>query len=153
MRRGRDMDRSGSCALAFCIWVAVLPARAETVPMLKPGLWRMTKTGFVDGRRIVESKCVGEQTEQPILEGNLPGAACGKPIVLRVAAGHTMTMTCRMDELTLSTTATVSGDYARRIRFNFVMDATGPTVLYGQTPRRMRSTVLAVRLGECPSGP
>lgn len=139
-------------ALLAALVAASAPAAAEESPKLKPGLWRMTESGIAKATKM---RCVTELEGQPTLEGyDLPGSTCGAPTFTRNAAGHTAMMVCQMAVLTLTVTASLRGDYDRKVRYDFAMEASEPAILAGAPPKtlRKRSTMVAVRVGDCRPG-
>lgn len=137
-------------ALVLAALVAAsAPVYAAELPKLKPGLWRLARTGSVNR---AETVCVTTREGQPTLQGDLPGATCDPPSVATIPGGHTETMVCRMGDMTLTTTATIRGNYERRVRYDFVMEASEPAILAGAPPklRRQRWTTIAERVGNCP---
>lgn len=141
--------RIAARALPLAALVAAsVPAAAEELPKLKPGLWRMTRTGDV---KRTDTVCVTAHEGQPTLRGDFAGGTCAPPTVARISGGHTETIVCQMGDLTLTTIATIRGDYERKVRYDFVMEGSEPAILAGAPPkvRRLRWMTVRERLGDC----
>ena len=106
--------------ISFCLGTALLAAlpaagaRADEMPLRKPGLWEMkiAKTGSVLPEMTMQH-CTDETTDKQMSTTFSPVAkeACSKRDIAKTATGYTLDSVCSVGGATMISHADVTGDF------------------------------------------
>ena len=106
--------------ILFCLGTALLAAlpaagaRADEMPVRKPGLWEMkiAKTGSVLPEMTMQH-CTDETTDKQMSTAFSPMAkeACSKRDIAKTATGYTSDSVCSVGGATMTSHADVTGDF------------------------------------------
>jgi len=136
----------GSAVLAL---LPAIAARADDMPLRKPGLWEMkiAKTGSVLPEMTMQH-CTDETTDKEMSTTFSPMAkeACSKRDIAKTATGYVSDSVCSVGGVTMSSHSDVTGDFnsAYTIKSTAHSDK-GPTGV----PRDITTTIEAKWLGAC----
>jgi hypothetical protein len=142
-----------SC-LGFALLTAlpVSNARADEMPLRKPGLWEMkiVKTGSVLPEMTMQH-CTDETTDKQMSTAFSPVAkeACSKRDIAKTATGYVSDSVCSVGGVTMTSHSEVTGDFnsGYTVRSTAHRDK-GPAGL----PHDVITTIEAKWLGECKPG-
>jgi hypothetical protein len=142
----------------FCLGFALpttLPlshARADEMPLRKPGLWEMkiVKTGSVLPEMTMQH-CTDETTDKQMSTAFSPAAkeACSKRDIAKTATGYVSDSVCSVGGVTMTSHAEVTGDFnsAYTVKSTAHSDKGAAGV-----PHDVVTIIEAKWLGECKSG-
>jgi hypothetical protein len=139
----------GSALLAL---LPALDARADDMPLRKPGLWEMkiVKTGSVLPAMTMQH-CTDETTDKQMSTAFSPVAkeACSKRDIEKTATGYVSDSVCSVGGVTVTSHSEIVGDFnsAYTVKSTAHSDK-GPASL----PHDVTSTIEAKWLGECKPG-
>jgi hypothetical protein len=106
--------------MLFCLWTALLAAlpapgaRADELPLRKPGLWEMkiAKTGSVLPEMTMQH-CTDETTDKQMSTAFSPAAkeACAKRDIAKTATGYVSDSVCGAGGVTMASHSEIIGDF------------------------------------------
>jgi hypothetical protein len=106
--------------MLFCLWTALLAAlpapgaRADELPLRKPGLWEMkiAKSGSVLPEMTMQH-CTDETTDKQMSTAFSPAAkeACSKRDITKTATGYVSDSVCGAGGVTMASHSEIIGDF------------------------------------------
>jgi Protein of unknown function (DUF3617) len=133
-----------------CCLLALLPAsgaRADELPLRKPGLWemKMVKTGSIVPSMTIEH-CTDETTDKEMVTMVAPVSkeACSKREVQKTATGYVSDSVCTASGVSMTTHSDITGDFNSAYTVKFTSHTEGAV---GQ--HEVASSIEAKWLGAC----
>jgi hypothetical protein len=134
----------GSCLLA---WLPASGARADELPLRKPGLWemKMVKTGSILPSMTIQH-CTDETTDKEMVTTFAPVSkeACSKREVQKTATGYVSDSVCTASGVSMATHSDITGDFNSAYTVKFTSHTEGSV---GQ--HEVASSIEAKWLGAC----
>jgi hypothetical protein len=138
----------GSALLAL---LPAINARADDMPLRKPGLWEMkiAKTGSVLPEMTMQH-CTDETTDKQMSTAFSPVAkeACSKRDIAKTATGYVSDSVCGVGGVTVTTHADIVGDFNSA----YTVKSTAHSDKGAGGVHDVASTIEAKWLGECKPG-
>jgi hypothetical protein len=138
----------GSALLAL---LPAINARADDMPLRKPGLWEMkiAKTGSVLPEMTMQH-CTDETTDKQMSTAFSPVAkeACSKRDIAKTATGYVSDSVCSVGGVTVTTHADIVGDFNSA----YTVKSTAHSDKGAGGVHDVTSTIEAKWLGECKPG-
>jgi hypothetical protein len=133
-----------------CCLLALLPAsgaRADELPLRKPGLWemKMVKTGSIVPSMTIEH-CTDETTDKEMVTMVAPVSkeSCSKREVQKTATGYVSDSVCTASGVSMTTHSDITGDFNSAYTVKFTSHTEGAV---GQ--HEVASSIEAKWLGAC----
>lgn len=120
----------------------------------RPGLWEQTITGDRTATPIKLKVCVGtpESGENPFgPQSEEDDAECPTNEIKRIATGLSYLSVCRLNEGTMTSKGTVTGDLSTNYRTSGTIEVSGVALAPGES-KVSRIQTSARYLGACPAG-
>jgi hypothetical protein len=138
----------GSALLAL---LPAINARADDMPLRKPGLWEMkiAKTGSVLPEMTMQH-CTDETTDKQMSTAFSPVAkeACSKRDITKTATGYVSDSVCSVGSVTVTTHADIVGDFNSA----YTVKSTAHSDKGAGGVHDVTSTIEAKWLGDCKPG-
>jgi Protein of unknown function (DUF3617) len=142
---------SVACAATIVMTVEA-SAQNATLPMRRAGYWEVTITAHAPRDTVMKSMfCTDATVEQhvSVLGKSMAQNVCSRTAVRRTATGWTFDGSCKAGAMTITTSATVSGDFQTHYHFDAVSHMSPPPAPgYGDST----TSADGKWLGPCPAG-